>query len=230
MKIPSLKSIVNFTVLFIMFVGCVDYIKNPQDVRSKKTSVERKSETKVVEVKVVKPKTTEVKQVSPKPVAQNIVYIHGLGDYTESDLYTVRDGITDFYGYDVRIGEPRNYISSEYYATDEYLNSSMVVDLCYTEVIGRHVYVTNLPICPDQNLTYLISGFAKFNHMGSVVSTYQLKLNGNYRNTNLQNVANHEIAHNLGLIHCEDNGPCLMNAKGTKVSELCDICELKIKI
>jgi predicted Zn-dependent protease len=89
------------------------------------------------------------------------------------------------------------------------------------------MYVTDEPLCED-NPSDLISGHARINCDGSVVSTYEMFKNNHYNRNSLVHTALHELGHNFGLKHC-DNSTCLMVAKGLKNSALCDACKNKVK-
>lgn len=238
-----MKSIVSIFFIVVIIGSLVEIYKKHNN-RFAKSSVYYEDETSSYETENslydsdISVETEEVSTpvVSYEPseietnTAKDVVYVHGFGEYDENDLYTIRQGISDFYGYDVRIGSPHTNIPSSYIVNGEYVNSFKSLEFVNQDGDGRHVYVTSQPLCVSEYNVDLISGYARYYHMGSIVSTYQLKSHGNYSSYTIQNVANHEIGHNLGLKHCENNGPCLMNATGTNIREYCEECKRKLNL
>lgn len=237
MKTSPLKSIVNLCIV-VVIVGSLFELakKHNYSIDKFKQSAAEYADSYDKEHKLGKyGKSVDVKnKPTSKPVVKsetkkpkNIVYVHGFGNYNHEDLETVRQGIENFYGLETKIGNPHSNPRSRYFINDEYVNAFEVLKLEEQDGDGRHVYVTNHPLCANEIKTELISGYAMYYDDASVVSTYQLKQNGNYRISNLQNVANHEIGHNFGLSHCDDED-CLMKVNGTNRKEFCNNCKRKL--
>lgn len=241
MKTSPLKSIVNLCIVVVIAGSLFELAKKHNyNVDNFKRSLTQFADSydkehklgKYGELKDVKTKSSDntESEVNAEPEtknSKNVVYVHGLGDYNQEDLEIISQGIEDFYGFEVEIGNPHSNPSSRYFINGEYVNAFEVLKLEEQDGDGRHVYVTNHPLCANEIKTELISGYAMYYHEASVVSTYQLKQNGNYRISNLQNVANHELGHNFGLNHCDDED-CLMKVNGTNRKEFCNNCKRKL--
>ena len=89
------------------------------------------------------------------------------------------------------------------------------------ETNGNLLYITEKDIChfKDKNRPeYGIFGLGLKPGKTCIVSTFRLKRGVNKEKTleRLEKVALHEIGHNLGLKHCQNNKRCMMNdARGT---------------
>lgn len=156
------------------------------------------------------------------------VLIHGFGDYDAHDLVSVGQGIEEYYDVPVIISDPHEYIRDEFFLDNGYIESHKTLTLLEYSNDVHHVFVTNLPICAKKNDEKLLSGYALIYHTKSIVSTYQLKQHNKYQEFNLQNIANHELAHNLGVTHC-GNENCIMLGTTTGIKQMCDICKKQIK-
>lgn len=190
-------------------------------VQSKKKTQTKQSETTEVYLPV-KTETTETTE--PTEEKQHWVYLYGLMDYNEEDLHTIRRGIEDYYGFRVSIASSINQLSEQYYLENRGLNAHKIVSDLQLGTEGFHMLVTNEALLSNKEKPDFISGYGLYYRRYSIVTTHQLKMNGNYAVSNLQNVANHEIGHNFGLRHCEAV-PCLMNETGTDVTAMCDQCK-----
>lgn len=168
--------------------------------------------------------TTQEVQSTPK---KGVVYIHGFGDYNTSDLITVKNSIESFYGLTCVISDPVSSPSSGYYYTGSYVMAYRVLMMGNEDRVNRNVYVTSEPLCMNDENTSLISGHARLNTTACVVSTYQMTMNGRDIPSALRHTINHELAHNFGLEHC-DNQNCLMKSHGLDTHELCDNCKRKL--
>jgi predicted Zn-dependent protease len=89
-----------------------------------------------------------------------------------------------------------------------------------------NMYVTDEPLC-NENSNDLISGHARINCDGSVISTKEMRNNNHYNNNSLVHTAVHELGHNFGLSHC-NNQSCIMKSHGLDTKEFCDECKSKI--
>lgn len=171
--------------------------------------------------------TNDVEQPSPTEVSSDqVIYIHGFGKYTQSDLYTIKEGVENFYG--IRCVISDNVESDEFY----YDNNTNVL-LAYkvlTLSVGKsnmNMYVTDEPLC-NEDSDNLISGHARINCDGSVISTKEMRNNNHYNSTSLVHTAVHELGHNFGLSHC-NNQSCIMKSHGLDTKEFCNECKSKIK-
>jgi hypothetical protein len=164
---------------------------------------------------------TEVSSEQPKT---GVVYIHGLGDYNQSDLITAKNAVESFYGLPCVIGSPVN-VSGDYYTGSYIIGSRIAGYNAYNE--NRHVYITNEPICDSPDDLSLTSGVARNGTKSCFVSTYQMKQNGRDIPSSVSHTVKHEMGHNFGLGHC-DNQSCLMKTYGLDTHEFCDECKRKI--
>ena len=172
----------------------------------------------VVSNDVEQPTSTEVS-------SERVIYIHGFGKYTQSDLYTIKEGVEKFYGV-------RCVISESVESGDYYYDNNTNVLLAYKVLslsVGKsnmNMYVTDEPLC-NEDSNDLISGHARINCDGSVISTKEMRNNNHYNNTSLVHTAVHELGHNFGLSHC-NNQSCIMKSHGLDTKEFCDECKSKI--
>jgi archaemetzincin len=238
MKNSPLKSLVNIFILVATFVYVNDSLKqHDYDLHkfadsydkehklgkySKGDAVMDNPSSKMGDYDYNEPTTKEIKS---KP--KDIVYIHGLGKYNQEDLINIRNGVEDFYGFEVVIGKPYTNLSSYYFVDGgENLHSIRVLELS-ENVSGRHIYVTDYPLYNNENDRKIISGWGRFYHNSCVVSSYQMIQYGNYSSEKMVTTANHELGHNFGLRHC-DNQNCLMKAIGLDSKEFCNNCKIKL--
>lgn len=183
---------------------------------SSETSVESQGESTVDE---------STHEETPSVHKTGVVYIHGFGDYSSSDLSIVKNAVESFYGLPCVIGE--SVSASDYYRVGSYVMAYRVLIMGNEDRSNRHVYVTSEPLCMSDENTSLISGHARLNTTACVVSTYQMTMNGRDIPSALGHTVTHEMAHNFGLEHC-DNQNCLMKSHGLDTHELCDNCKRKL--
>jgi len=235
MKNTKLKTLVNLFIVFITIVYVNDFLsKYDYDLFKFADSYDREHELgKYSKTDIPTNKSDEVYQESvqqneiEQDKSKEIIYVHGFGVYNQNDLENIKEGVKEFYGLDVVIDEP--YTSpSGYYFVDggEYLNAFRVLELS-ENVSGRHIYVTDHPLYDNEDNRKAVSGWARFYHNSCIVSSYQMIQYGNYNSENMVSTANHELAHNFGLEHC-DNQTCLMKEKGLDTKEFCNNCKIKL--
>jgi len=235
MKYSALKDIVYIGLMVLAIGGTNEYL-DKYDYSYDKVMASIGSEAKrldkvygydknyskedVVEV------TPDVEQPSSTEVTSDqVIYIHGFGNYTQSDLYTIKEGVENFYGI-------RCVISESVESDDFYYDNNTNVLLAYKVLslsVGKsnmNMYVTDEPLC-DENSNNLISGHARINCDGSVISTKEMRNNNHYNNNSLVHTAVHELGHNFGLSHC-NNQSCIMKSHGLDTKEFCDECKSKI--
>jgi predicted Zn-dependent protease len=158
--------------------------------------------------------------------SSKVIYIHGLGSYNAEDLKTVKQGIEDFYGIKCVISTSKS-TNSELYDNGNRLMAYRVLNMGNGGGNVYDMYVTDESLCVSDEKPSLISGHARLNAHCSVVSTREMKNNGHYSSTSLIHTATHELGHNFGLGHC-DNQSCLMKSHGLDTKHFCDDCRRKI--
>ena len=237
-KHSLLKDLVFVFLIAAIFVKVDDFAKKYDydfhkfaDAYDKDHKLGKYSETQTVpyvEDNVVDKTNTSTNETVNKS-SNKIVYVHGFGDYTQSDLESVRQGVQDFYGMTAVIGSPYNPSGEYFLDGSSYVLAYKVLSMEYNSNVGPgyHIYVTDHPLCQSDEITGLISGRARYNTKLSVMSTYQMKQNGNYGYTSLVHTATHEMGHNFGLDHC-DNPNCLMKSHGLDTREFCSNCKIKL--
>ena len=237
MKNSPLKTLVNIFVLVATVVYVNDFLKQHDydshkfaDSYDKEHKLGKYSEGDAVTDKSPSKKGdyvySEPTTKKSKSKSKDIVYVHGLGQYNQQDLVSIKNGVEDFYGFEVVIGEPYTNLSSYYFVDGEYLHALRVLELS-ENVSGRHIYVTDYPLYDNANNQELVSGWGRFYHNSCVVSSYQMILYGNYSSEKMVTTANHELGHNFGLEHCDDQ-TCLMKAIGLDTKEFCNNCKRKL--
>jgi len=234
---PSfLKDVVIVGILFVLIMGiheklgkhdynlfkfAAEYDKQHGVYYNPKTkTTEKIGELNDVDVSETK---TEVKSVT-----NGVVYIHGFGEYSQSDLITVKNSIKSFYGLDCVIGNEFSNPSNFYYVGENVM-AYRVLTISNHDQVNRHVYVTSEPLCVSDEQTSLISGHARLNTPTCVVSTHQMRMNGRDIPSALSHTVKHEMAHNFGLEHC-NNQSCLMKSHGLDTHELCNSCKSKLNL
>jgi len=226
MKISFFKLAV---LVFVLGAG-LNYL---EETRLQKSNQLRQIVLEAPSVKEIKHKK---KRKYPKPqeknepvdtFRRNEIYIHGLGDYNEDDLQVIREGVEKFWGRTAMISEPFHSPSDFYFLEDgETLNGNNVLTLGEKNGLGYHIYVTNHPLTGNSE-DRTVSGYAGTNKKTSVVTTHQVIEFGKYSEQKMINITNHELGHNFGLNHC-DNQNCFMISKNIGNNDLCDNCKLKL--
>jgi len=174
--------------------------------------------------------TNETNQeTTVKDYSGRVIYIHGLGNYSPSDLQVIKQGIEEFYGFKCVISNDISTNGELYDNNTGNLMAYRVLMMGNNYGSKYDMYVTDEPLCVNDENSGLISGHARLNSNTSVVSTVQMKNNNHYSSLSLVHSATHELAHNLGLDHC-DNQNCLMKSHGLDTKELCENCKNKIKL
>jgi archaemetzincin len=234
MKYSALKDIVYIGLMVFVIGGTNEYLEK-YDYSYDKVMGSLESEAKRLDKvygydknysKEEEVKITDSEQPSSTEVSSDrVINIHGFGKYTQSDLYTIKEGVENFYGI-------RCVISESIESDDFYYDNNTNVLLAYkvlTLSVGKsnmNMYVTDEPLC-NENSNDLISGHARINCDGSVISTKEMRNNNHYNNTSLVHTAVHELGHNFGLSHC-NNQSCIMKSHGLDTKEFCNKCKLKI--
>lgn len=140
-----------------------------------------------------------------------VVYIKGLGNFSESDLLKAESVIESYYHIDCTIDGSTD-LDQEFY------NSNVIKGheaLDHLRVSGKKViYVTNDEMMSTET-DKSIKGCSRINGNTIIVRTKTLK-----------RTLIHEYAHTLGLDHCDNNGCALAKGHG---EELCSECKNKIK-
>jgi len=235
MKYSALKDIVYIGLMVLAIGGTNEYLEK-YDYSYDKVMASIGSEAERLDkvygydknyVKNDEEVTTEVKQPSSTEVSSDqVIYIHGFGDYTQSDLYTIKEGVENFYGIRCVISGSENSSDFYYEKNTDVLIAYKVLSLSVGKS-NMHMYVTDEPLC-NENPNDLISGHARINCDGSVISTKEMRNNNHYNSTSLVHTAVHELGHNFGLSHC-NNQSCIMKSHGLDTKEFCDECKSKIK-
>jgi archaemetzincin len=235
------KSILKTMVKLLFFSALVLYVndiivqnKNKMGDVTYSTDITKEDLVKTTGIEppeIVTIKDNPNTDVKNNPTDYNgILFLHGFGDFSEKDLRAIKSGVEGFYRMDVIISDPIYHVGEEFFINGtKDLNGKLVLSLNRNgNGNQKHMYLTNYALYDNDEDLNLISGYARFLSGISVVSTYQIKKNLNYHNQTVINIANHELAHNFGLEHC-DNQNCLMKGSGVNSSYLCDKCEKKIK-
>lgn len=177
---------------------------------------------------------TQTESYSENSSASNesdyVIYLHGIGDYSQSDILTVKNSLEKFYPVKCVISESLETTYDLYLPGTNSLNAIQVLLLGsdYPYLTHKyHMFVTNEPIALKTNVDNLISGHAFLNGTYSLVSTYEMTQVGTYSIESMFHVSTHEFAHNLGLDHC-DNSECLMVPMGLRNQNFCESCQNKI--
>jgi predicted Zn-dependent protease len=153
-------------------------------------------------------------QVSKVEKKDQVIYISGLGKYSQPDLETVSKEITKMFGFKCEIIEPTQTDSSLYTVNGK-LNALICAKTLNSN--NKTVYVTNEYIMSHNKI---VAGSSFVDGNFAIVSN-------NFKD--LRNTALHEFAHTLGLDHCENH--CLLGEidLGDNTGGFCNDCKLKLK-
>lgn len=140
-----------------------------------------------------------------------VVYIKGLGDFSESDLLNAEGIIESYYHVDCTIDGSTD-LDQEFYNSNG-IKGHEALD--HLRISGKKViYVTNEELTSTEG-NKRIKGCSRINGSTVIVRTKTLK-----------RTLIHEYAHTLGLEHCTNHGCALSKGDG---EELCSECKNKIK-
>lgn len=159
-------------------------------------------------------------------------YLQPYGDFTKKEAEYIKKGLEKVYHSEVYINEPKEFPKNSFngrrYRADVILKSlktGFKEEKCYKSVI---VGLTH----KDISTTYKghqdwgIIGYATIGGVSCVTSTYRLQ---NREQHLLATI--HEIGHNVGLPHCDEEGCIMQDAKGknmfTKHREFSKSCAEK---
>jgi archaemetzincin len=150
-----------------------------------------------------------------------IINIQPLGDVSNEYILTVKKSIKSFYGYDCKVLPQKEITNDIISKVTKRIEANKVLDKFNSNI--NLLVLTEKDICyfKDKNRPeYGIFGLGgiKKNNNTCIVSTFRLKLGATKQKTlkRLEKVTLHEIGHNLGLYHCENNEKCMMSAaRGT---------------
>ncbi len=229
---PSfLKDVVIVGILFVLIMGIhekisqynYDWFALAADY-DKQHGVYYNPETKTTE-KIGENKSDVKTSTESTPVKSGVVYVHGLGNYNQSELSIVKESIESFYGLPCVIGNDVSTNGDLYFGDN--LMAYRVLMLGNEDSRNRHIYVTSEPLCVSDDNTSLISGHARLHTTACVVSSYQMRMNGRDIPNALAHTVTHEMGHNFGLDHCDDQS-CLMKSHGLDTRQFCDNCKRKI--
>lgn len=142
-----------------------------------------------------------------------VIYISGLGKYTPGSLEMVSNAITEYYGVKCEI-----IGSMDTYPLLYNSKGKLDVTSCsrYLSHTNKTIYVTDEYMVSD----VIVAGAA--DESGTFII-----LSDNFNN--LKNTARHEMAHTLGLDHCENK--CVMgnHELSPNFIDFCNDCKLKLK-
>ena len=166
-----------------------------------------------------------------------IIHIIPLGDVDVSMLNDIGATITKIYGYrcvvDRKIKPDPSILAK---SKIKYDGNKI---LCSFAGVGHNLVITNLPIVQIKNgvIEQDVWGLSFYPGYTSVVSTNGLDYGDNSLLTKrVIKVCLHEIGHNIGIGHCNNNQKCVMNDGDRGLKELdveefwlCDYCKRHLK-
>ena len=169
-----------------------------------------------------------------------VINIQPLGKVSKKYILQVKKSVKTFYGYDCKILSPKKITNNMLSKITRRIDANKA--LRTNETNGNLLYVTEKDICHFKDKLrpeYGIFGLGLRPGKTCIVSTFRLKKNVSKQKTleRLEKVALHEIGHNLGLKHCDNDKKCMMNdARGT-IKQVdfgnvwfCDKCRKQLKI
>lgn len=172
-----------------------------------------------------------------KPI--KTIYIQPLGEVSPEYIDLVKKSIKSFYGFECII-KPKKAITKNMLSP---IKKRIDADKAILENVSfdNYLIITEKDIChrKDKNNTeFGILGLGGIYGKTCIISTFRLKRNVSKQKIleRLEKVALHEIGHNLGLNHCENNNKCMMSSAKGAISQvdyeevwLCEKCMKQIK-
>jgi len=144
-----------------------------------------------------------------------VIFVRGLGKYSQPDLEIVSKEITKMFGFKCEIIEPTQTESGLYTANGE-LDGLYCARFFNSNV--KTVYVTNEYV---KSHDIVVCGASYINGNFIIISN-------NFND--LRSTALHEMAHTLGLDHC-DNKCILGHIKlGDNKGDFCNDCKIKLNL
>jgi hypothetical protein len=144
-----------------------------------------------------------------------VIFVRGLGKYSQTDLEIVSKEITKMFGFKCEIIEPMKTDSSLYT-----VNGKLDGLICARSFDSnvKTVYVTNEYVMSHERI---VCG-------ASYIDGNFIIISNNFND--LRNTTLHEIAHTLGLDHCENK--CILGEieLGDKNGYFCNDCKLKLNL
>jgi len=156
-----------------------------------------------------------------KPVSK--INIQPLGDVSPEYINLVKKSVKSFYGYDCVV-KPKKEIKKD-------MLSRIKKRIDAKRAIRNNLSFDNLLIITEKDICYNkdksnpewgIFGLGSQPGKTCIISTFRLKRDATKQKTleRLEKVALHEIGHNLGLNHCENNKECMMSAANGTIQQV----------
>jgi archaemetzincin len=180
-------------------------------------------------------KKTQIKKIKK---TNTVIFIQPLGDVNQEYLKLVKESVESFYHFDCIIKETKPLTNDLLTVSGVRYSAGKILKKFDTK--QNYLILTEKDIATSKNQypEWGILGLGYRPGTTCVVSTFRMKrnVNENIVKDRLKKVALHEIGHNLGLGHCDNNPHCMMNdAKGTITQVdlekiwLCEKCNYVIK-
>jgi archaemetzincin len=169
-----------------------------------------------------------------------VIHIIPEGNVDKETLVLIKNKIETFYGFKCSF-EPKIYFTKDLLSKSKKRYDAL-------KILKNFKSPKNILIITEKDIVHKneernidewgIIGLGFRPGTVCVVSTYRIKNNvtKNKFNDRLLKVSLHEIGHNLGIDHCNNDSKCLMSAANGKVSRIdsekfyiCDKCRKQIK-
>lgn len=167
-----------------------------------------------------------------------VINIQPLGKVSPEYIAQVKKSVKSFYGYDCKVLPQKQITKAMLTIATKRIDANKALRKNPSK--GNLLILTEKDICHFKDKLrpeYGIFGLGLRPGKTCIISTFRLKRDVTKQKTleRLEKVALHEIGHNLGLEHCENDKKCMMNdAKGTikqvdaEKVWLCDKCKNQI--
>lgn len=181
-------------------------------------------------------------EVATKKSVVKTIVLQPLNDFAIADANFLKDSLQKFYSINVKIAETKKVIETAFYKPRDRWRADSII--AWLKFLNNDSVRTTVGLINDDISTtkgnisdYGVMGLGYHPGKSCVISTFRIKKGILKRELLLQRlfkVVAHEMGHNFGLPHCENQNCMMVDAEGKmkldSEKNLCDKCKQQIKI